>query len=128
MSELKSRMIPDDSMSGCASSEPYALQVIDDSMEPEFKKGCLIIIDPSGLAVHGAYVIALVENGYIFRQLSIEGGRYYLQPLNEAYLHEKREIKLEAVEGVIIQQAAPNGRRKDRKKYTYGVTGERPDA
>ena len=95
MSELKSRMIPDDSMSGCASSEPYA---------------------------------PLVENGYIFRQLSIEGGRYYLQPLNEAYLHEKREIKLEAVEGVIIQQAAPNGRRKDRKKYTYGVTGERPDA
>lgn len=121
MSEVKSRMIPDDTMSGCASSEPYALQVIDDSMEPEFKKDCIIIIDPSGLAVHGAYVIAMVENGYIFRQLSIEDGRYFLQPLNEDYLHEKREIKLEAIEGVIIQQAGPKGRRKDRKKYTYDV-------
>jgi DNA polymerase V len=121
MSELKSRMIPDDTMSGCASSEPFALQVIDDSMEPEFKKDCIIIIDPSGLAVHGAYVIALVENGYIFRQLSVEDGCYYIHPLNEAYMHEKREIKFEAIEGVIIQQAAPNGRRKDRKKYTYAA-------
>ncbi len=127
MSELKSRMIPDDTMSGCASSEPFALQVIDDSMEPEFKKDCIIIIDPSGLAVHGAYVIALVENGYIFRQLSIEDGRYYIHPLNEAYLHEKREIQFEAIEGVIIQQAAPNGRRKDRKKYTYATPGEQPN-
>jgi DNA polymerase V len=124
MSELKSRMIPDDTMSGCASSEPFALQVIDDSMEPEFKKDCIIIIDPSGLAVHGAFVIALIENGYIFRQLSIEDGRYFIQPLNEAYMHEKREISLNAIEGVIIQQAAPNGRRKDRKKYTYSVTSE----
>ena len=124
MSEVKSRMIPDDTMSGCASSEPYALQVIDDSMEPEFKKDCIIIIDPSGLAVDGAYVIATVENGYIFRQLRIEDGHYYIQPLNEAYMHEKREISLNAIEGVIIQQAAPNGRRKDRKKYTYTVTSE----
>ena len=127
MSELKSRMIPDDTMSGCASSEPFALQVIDDSMEPEFKKDCIIIIDPSGLAVHGAFVIALIENGYIFRQLSIEVGRYFIQPLNEAYMHEKREISLNAIEGVIIQQAAPNGRRKDRKKYTYSVTSEQPN-
>ena len=124
MSEVKSRMIPDDTMSGCASSEPYALQVIDDSMEPEFKKDCIIIIDPSGLAVDGAYVIATVENGYIFRQLRIENGHYYIQPLNEAYLHEKREISLNAIEGVIIQQAAPNGRRKDRKKYTYSAGSE----
>ena len=124
MSEVKSRMIPDDTMSGCASSEPYALQVIDDSMEPEFKKDCIIIIDPSGLAVDGAYVIAMVENGYIFRQLRIEDGHYYIQPLNEAYLHEKREISLNAIEGVIIQQAAPNGRRKDRKKYTYSAGSE----
>ena len=124
MSELKSRMIPDDTMSGCASSEPYALQVIDDSMEPEFKKDCIIIIDPSGLAVDGAYVIATVENGYIFRQLRIEDGHYYIQPLNEAYMHEKREISLNAIEGVIIQQAGPKGRRKDRKKYTYTAGSE----
>lgn len=124
MPELKSRMIPDGDMSGCASAEPFALQVIDDSMEPEFRKSCLIIIDPEGLATDGAYVLAMVENGYIFRQLKIEAGRYFLQPLNEAYMHERREVALDDIKGVIIQQAAPNGRRKDRKKYEYQVKSE----
>jgi len=119
MSELKSEMIPDMDMSGCAANEPYALQVIDDSMMPEFSKGSLIIIDPSGFAKHGVYVVAQIENGYIFRQLVVEEERFYIQPLNPVYMHEKREITLKAIEGVVIQQALPNGRRKDRKKYTY---------
>ena len=29
-------------LGGCGSSEPFALQVTDNSMEPEFKKGCII--------------------------------------------------------------------------------------
>ena len=32
--------------SECGSSEPYALQVTDDSMEDEFPKNCVVIIDP----------------------------------------------------------------------------------
>ncbi|MCG6886700.1 MAG: S24 family peptidase [Proteobacteria bacterium] len=124
MSELKSQMIPDEEASGCASAEPFALQVIDDSMEPEFKKDCLIIIDPEGLATDGAYVLATVENGYIFRQLRVEAGKYFIQPLNDAYMHEKREVAITDIKGVIIQQAAPNGRRKDRKKYEYRVKSE----
>jgi SOS-response transcriptional repressor LexA len=124
MAEIKSQMIPDDSLGSCAASEPFALQVIDDSMEPEFKKDCIIIIDPEGLATDGAYVIALIENGYIFRQLKVHDGKYYIRPLNEAYMHETREISLDAIEGVIIQQAAPNGRRKERKKYEYKVKSE----
>ena len=119
MSELKSEMIPDMDMSGCAANEPFALQVIDDSMAPEFGKGCLIIVDPSGLAKHGVYVVAEIENGYIFRQLVVEAERFYIQPLNQHYLHEKREITLQAIQGVVIQQALPTGRRKDRKKYDY---------
>ncbi len=102
---------------GCGSAEPFALQVIDDSMEPEFKKDCIIIIDPTGVARHGAYVFAMVENGYIFRQLVQEDDKYYLQPLNEAYMHEKRSIEFEAIEGVIVQQSGPKGRRKERKHY-----------
>ncbi len=105
-------------LGGCGSSEPFALQVIDNSMEPEFKKGCIIIIDPSGVVEHGSYVLAMVENGYIFRQLVIEDGVHYLQPLHEDYLHEKRQITLEAVTGVIVQQAGTRGRRSERKKYT----------
>jgi len=109
--------VADQMSGGCGSSEPFALQVVDDSMEPEFKKDCIIIIDPNGIAKHEAYVFAMVENGYIFRQLVQEGDKYYLQPLNEAYLHEKRSIEFDAIEGVIVQQAGPNGRRKDRKRY-----------
>jgi len=119
MAELRSEMIPDMDMSGCAANEPFALQVIDDSMEPEFAKGALIIIDPSGLAKDGVYIIALIENGYIFRQLRIENDQYFIQPLNDAYKHERKEIRRDQIEGVIIQQASPNGRRKDRKHYRY---------
>ena len=104
-------------LGGCGSSEPYALQVVDDSMEPEFKRGCIIVIDPSGVIEHGSYVIAMVENGYIFRQLVIEGDEYFLQPLNEAYMHEKRQIDADAIEGVIVQQAGNRGRRSERKRY-----------
>lgn len=108
-------------LSGCGSSEPFVLQVIDNSMEPEFKKGCMIVIDPDGVVQHLCYVLAMVENGYIFRQLSIESGRYFLQPLHEEYLHEKREVAQDAIKGVIVQQAGATGRRKDRK--TYITTG-----
>ena len=105
-------------LGGCGSSEPFALQVTDNSMEPEFKKGCIIIIDPSGVVEHGCYVLAMVENGYIFRQLVIESGNYYLQPLHEDYLHEKRPIAQDAIQGVIVQQSGTRGKRSERKKYT----------
>lgn len=103
---------------GCSSSEPFALQVTDNSMEPEFKKDCIIIIDPDGCIEHGAYVFAQVENGYIFRQLSIENNVYYLQPLHEDYMHEKRPIDVETIKGVIISQSGAKGKRSERKKYT----------
>ena len=117
MSELKSQMNPEMMAGSCGASEPFALQVTDDSMEPEFKRSCIIVIDPTGVVQDEKYVLAKVENGYIFRQVRIEAGRYFLLPLNEAYMHEKREVALADIEGVIVQQASPNGRRKDRKRY-----------
>lgn len=121
MSQTKVNFTPDIKMeleqSSCAGSEPFALQVLDDSMEPEFKKGCIIIIDTSATVKHECYVMALVENGYIFRQLSIEDDKYFIQPLNPAYAHEKREIAFEALEGVIVQQASSKGKRSERKRY-----------
>ena len=104
-------------LGGCSAGEPFALQVIDDSMEPEFKKGNIIIIDPTGLATHGAYVLAMIENGYIFRQLIIENEKTYIQPLHEDYQHEKREISMDDIHGVIVQQSGPKGKRSDRKRY-----------
>lgn len=105
-------------LGGCGNSEPFALQVIDDSMEPEFKKGCIIVIDPSGVVYHECFVMAQVENGYIFRQLLIQSDRYIIQPLNEDYSHERREVPKDSIVGVIVQQAGATGRRQDRKKYT----------
>ena len=103
--------------SSCSGTEPFALQVLDDSMEPEFKKDCIIIVDASATVKHECYVMASVENGYIFRQLLIEEGKYFIAPLNEAYMHEKREVTFEALEGVIVQQASPKGKRSERKRY-----------
>ena len=104
-------------LGGCGSSEPFALQVTDNSMEPEFKSGCIIIIDPAGVIEHGCYVLASVENGYIFRQLIKENDRYFIQPLHEDYQHERREISQDDIQGVIVQQAGNTGRRADRKFY-----------
>lgn len=102
---------------GCGGSEPVALQVVDDSMEPEFKKGNIIVIDKSAAVQHECYVVAIIENGPIFRQLLIEEDRYFIQPLNEAYIHERREITIEAIHARVVQQAGPKGKRKDRKHY-----------
>ncbi len=45
-----------DAHSECGASEPYALQVTDNSMEPEFPNGCIVIIDPSGQCSNNSYV------------------------------------------------------------------------
>ncbi len=99
---------------GCSQSEPYALRVIGDSMLPEFQDGAIVIIDPTGLATDGAYVIAMLRGEYIFRQLVIHDQRYYLKPLNDAFPTE--EIPgIKAVKGVVVQKAGR--RRKDHVRY-----------
>lgn len=99
---------------GCSASEPYALRVLGDSMLPEFAEGCIIVIDPGGAIRDGSYVIAELNDEYIFRQLRIVDEKYYLQPLNDLY--DTVEIEgLKQITGVISQQAGR--RRKDHKRY-----------
>ena len=112
----QSRMgITIDEEGGCGASEPFALRVLGDSMSPEFKEGCIIIIDPAGLIRHGSYVLAQLDDGeYIFRQLRIERGRHFLNPLNGGY--ETIEItNKEAIQGVVVQRGGR--RRTDIKHY-----------
>jgi DNA polymerase V len=98
----------------CGESEPFALQVLGDSMAPEFCEGHIIIIEPNGMIENGSYVFAVYEGEYIFRQLSIEQDRYFLKPLNEQY--PTLEIEdLAAVKGVITQRAGR--RRREHKHY-----------
>ena len=88
--------------------ESFALRVIGDTMAPEFKDGCIIIIDPSGIVSDGSFVLARHNDEYIFRQLVYGDGVYYLKTLQEG--HETIELQsLTAVEGVITQRA---GRRR----------------
>jgi len=101
---------------GCSASEPFALRVLGDMMEPEFKDGCIIIVDPEGLVQDGCYVVALYEEEYYFRQLCIEAdNRYFLKCVNEGY-DEYLEIPgIEAIHGVVSQQAGT--RRSQHKHY-----------
>jgi SOS-response transcriptional repressor LexA len=98
----------------CSENEPYALQVIDDSMEPEFAKGCIIVIDPTGIVRDGAYVFAVDDKEeYIFRQLRIIEGKYILTALHEDY--EAFEISgMKQIVGVITQRA---GKRRSYHKW-----------
>ena len=98
----------------CSESEPFVLQVIDDSMEPEFKEGCVIIIDPTGVVRHDSYVFAKdLGDEYIFRQVKFVEDKYILAPLNDKY--PSFEIpSLDYIEGIITQRA---GKRRTYHKF-----------
>ena len=99
---------------GCASDEPFALQVLGDSMEPEFENGCIIVIDPAGVIQNGCFVLAEINGEYIFRQLLVQEDRLYLKPMKSNY--DVLEIRnLKPIAGVIVQKAGT--RRSQHKRY-----------
>ena len=101
--------------SACDAAEAFALMVLGDSMAPEFNEGEVIIIEPAGLAGDGSYVLAQVDDEWIFRQLLKNGGGWRLAPLNPNY--DAIDIDdLAPVRGVIIQKSIP-GRRRASKRY-----------
>ena len=64
----------------------FALRVTGDSMEPDFKEGMILIVEPELDPQPGDYVIA--KNGSeetTFKQLIKDGGDWYLKPLNSRY-------------------------------------------
>lgn len=48
--------------STCTEAQTFVLQVMDDSMEPEFAQRCMIVIDPTGHAKDGSYVFARIND------------------------------------------------------------------
>jgi len=111
-------------LGACAELEPFALQVLGDSMEPEFPDQCIVIIEPSVRAEDGMYIMALVEGVRWFRQYRRDAVGERLVALNDLY----PEISLEGlewkVEGLIVQRNLPRdkarGIRRNVKKYKYG--------
>ena len=64
----------------------FALRVEGDSMEPEFRAGMLLIVEPEMDALPGDFVVA--KNGddeTTFKQLVKDGGDWYLKPINPRY-------------------------------------------
>ncbi|MDH5764830.1 MAG: S24 family peptidase [Gammaproteobacteria bacterium] len=100
--------------SSCSKAEPFALQVLGDSMQPEFMDGVVIVVDPEGVLRDGCYVVAYHNDEYTFRQYRFHEEKHYLVPLNDLYETEEFAGP-SAVKGVVIQQAGK--RRKDRKFY-----------
>lgn len=101
-------------MGGCGSSEPFALRVMGDSMEPEFPDGSVVVVDPSGVVDDRAFVIAEHEGELIFRRLVRDGERFALEAVNPGY--PRLEIPgVQAVVGVVVQRAGT--RRSQHKHY-----------
>lgn len=105
----------DAALDACSGAESFALMVLGDSMEPEFVEGDIIIIEPEGLAHDGSYVMAWLNDEWIFRQLAGAEGGWKLQPLNPSYPSASIP-DLSVIKGVIIQKSKP-GRRKAAKRY-----------
>lgn len=111
-----------DTLSKCSGKEPFALQVLGNSMEPEFPDQCIVVIEPADQCVSGMYIMTLVEDTRWFRQYIKDDRGERLVALNPIY----PEIDLTGlewkVEGIIIQR---NIRRKVRH-YKYPLAGGDP--
>lgn len=105
----------DPALENCSAAESFALMVLGDSMEPEFIEGDIIIIEPEGLASDGSYVMAWLDDEWIFRQLVKVAGGWKLRPLNPKYPSAPIP-DLAVIKGVIIQKSKP-GNRKATKRY-----------
>jgi DNA polymerase V len=99
--------------STCTDAEPFALQVTDASMEPEFARGCVVIIDPTGQLQVGAYVLAHQQDEWSLGQLTALGAGYGLTTL--AAGARAQAISTDEIRGVVTQRA---GRRRSYfKRY-----------
>jgi SOS-response transcriptional repressor LexA len=108
----------------CSYNELYPLQVLDDSMEPEFPKKCIIVIEPSDVCATGAFVVAEAKGERWFRQYISEGetGKRLValkSDFPDIHLVEG-EFK---IVGVVVQR---NVGRKVKHYHPYVPNGEPP--
>lgn len=108
----------------CSYNELFALQVLGDSMEPEFPDKCIVVIEPSEVAANGAYVFVEVEGVRWFRQYLVDGdGKEKLIALNDLY----PEIDLAGTEWKILGVIVQRNIRRQIKHYRL-MPEQRPQA
>jgi len=94
------------------------MQVLGDSMEPEFPDQCIVIVEQAERCSHGMYVLVEVEGERWFRQYRVDKqGREGLIALDRRYPEIDLTGRAWKVMGVIIQR---NIRRRV-KHYQYEV-------
>ncbi|MES9852121.1 MAG: S24 family peptidase [Candidatus Thiodiazotropha sp. L084R] len=89
----------------CSYNELYPLQVLDDSMQPEFPEKCIIVIEPAEICATGAFVVAEAQGERWFRQyISKSESEKRLVALNQDYPDiELKEGEYKIV-GVVVQR------------------------
>lgn len=67
------------------SEKTFILRVQGESMEPEYRDGDLIFIDPLVQAGHNSDIVVRLENANTatFKRLQIVGGKHYISPINK---------------------------------------------
>ncbi len=89
----------------CSYNELYALQVLDDSMEPEFPEKCIIVIEPSRACATGAFVVITVDGERWFRQFVTDANnKNRLVALKDGYPDIDLGGTDYQIEGVIVQR------------------------
>jgi len=89
----------------------FALRVRGISMEPKYRDGSIIFVDPDRAADHGCNVVVRLDNEKeaTFKQLIIEGDRRFLKPLNPNWPEQLIPINGNAtICGVVIGQFIPD--------------------
>ena len=103
----------------CSYNELHALQVLDDSMEPEFPEKCIIVIEPSNICASGAFVIISVDGERWFRQFITDSQGNRLVALKDGYPDIALDGTNYKIEGVIVQR---NIRREIKHYQPYEPT------
>ena len=59
----------------CVSFEPFALQMLDDSMAPDFPAGAVVVVDPGEPPEDGCFVVLEHDGGVQLRRLRLDPSR-----------------------------------------------------
>jgi SOS-response transcriptional repressor LexA len=101
----------------CSYNELYPLQVLDDSMEPEFPEKCIIVLEPTQVCASGAYVVASVDGERWFRQfMRDDQGNEKLIAAKPGYPEIPLEPENYKIEGAVVQR---NVRRQIKHYQPY---------
>ncbi len=90
----------------CSDAAPFALQVKDDSMQPEFERGCVVVVDPSGVVKDRAYV--LVDCNALLETLD-QSVSYCVGDERLDSLHSGAKWKESPVDHIVLRQLQHSG-------------------